>query len=658
MKFLSNTHHRNIIFILAFLILLIGCWEFLSINQPNIAEPSSSFEVPINIALTPEEEGGRGYFGIRLPIGWTVKDSITYTGVLNGTFIYSSELSDSMETYEPSPVGYYWWIFMGDTLDVLPEGNISFTPLITTDEQTGTFFIDYIISDRIDNFSGYVVHEGPYPISVGAPMILTVTNTNDSGEGSLRQAIADVSCNGEILFDLSYPATILLDTTLVLDRSLNIKGPDSGILTISGNNRNRVFYFNENLNIGISNMTIANGNFDYGDGGGIYCNNSKFNLNNVIVEFNSAHSNGGGIYCWNSEISLNNVIIANSHVYSKGGGIYLGFCESDLSNVTITNNIGHLEGGGIYSIHSELNLVNVKADNNDHGGIYSIASQFNCTNVTINNNIDDGGSRGLGSAIESYKSNFVLLNSTLSQNTAYSGGGGIYCSDSSNLTLINTIVWGNNPKEILFSASGVQNSATITYSDIQGGENGIFTYNNGTVHWMEGNIDEDPLFVGSGDYPFTLLSSSPCIDAGNPDTTYNDPEDPNNPGYALWPAMGTLRNDMGAYGGPNAASWIIVGIEDDETEELQTPTVFELSQNYPNPFNPSTTIQYSIKERSSVELVLYDILGRQVVVLVNEEQDAGYYKIKFNAGRLASGIYLYRLRAGDFVETKKMVLMK
>jgi len=99
----------------------------------------------------------------------------------------------------------------------------------------------------------------------------------------------------------------------------------------------------------------------------------------------------------------------------------------------------------------------------------------------------------------------------------------------------------------------------------------------------------------------------------------------------------------------------ISGIEDQQSEIV---TEYRLEQCYPNPFNPSTTIQYSIKERSSVELILYDILGRQVEILVKEEQDAGYYKLNFNAGRLASGVYLYRIQAGDFIQTKKMVLMK
>jgi hypothetical protein len=93
-----------------------------------------------------------------------------------------------------------------------------------------------------------------------------------------------------------------------------------------------------------------------------------------------------------------------------------------------------------------------------------------------------------------------------------------------------------------------------------------------------------------------------------------------------------------------------------EREEI--PIEYALEQNYPNPFNPTTTIQYSVMKRSTIQLVLYDILGREVEILVNKEQDAGHYNIDFNAGNLASGVYLYKLKAGDFVETKKMVLMK
>jgi probable HAF family extracellular repeat protein len=91
---------------------------------------------------------------------------------------------------------------------------------------------------------------------------------------------------------------------------------------------------------------------------------------------------------------------------------------------------------------------------------------------------------------------------------------------------------------------------------------------------------------------------------------------------------------------------------------LLTPTEFNLAQNYPNPFNPVTTIQYSIAQRSSVLLKVYDVLGNEVSTLVNEEKERGVYAVNFDASLLASGIYLYRLRAGSFVETKKMILLR
>jgi len=85
---------------------------------------------------------------------------------------------------------------------------------------------------------------------------------------------------------------------------------------------------------------------------------------------------------------------------------------------------------------------------------------------------------------------------------------------------------------------------------------------------------------------------------------------------------------------------------------------YELSQNYPNPFNPSTLIKYQIPELSFVTLKVYDVLGKEVVNLVNKEKSIGSYKVEFNAISLPSGIYFYQLQAGSFVETKKMVLMK
>jgi len=92
-----------------------------------------------------------------------------------------------------------------------------------------------------------------------------------------------------------------------------------------------------------------------------------------------------------------------------------------------------------------------------------------------------------------------------------------------------------------------------------------------------------------------------------------------------------------------------------ETENINN---FSLSQNYPNPFNPSTKISYSIAAAGIVSLKIYDILGREVSTLVNEEKPVGRYEVNFNASQLASGVYFYQIKAGDFVQTKKLMLLK
>jgi hypothetical protein len=85
---------------------------------------------------------------------------------------------------------------------------------------------------------------------------------------------------------------------------------------------------------------------------------------------------------------------------------------------------------------------------------------------------------------------------------------------------------------------------------------------------------------------------------------------------------------------------------------------FRLEQNYPNPFNPSTTIRYVLPYRSHVTLTVYNMLGQQVAQIVNGEVDAGNHDVQFNASNLASGVYFYRIQAGNFVESKALLLVK
>lgn len=99
-------------------------------------------------------------------------------------------------------------------------------------------------------------------------------------------------------------------------------------------------------------------------------------------------------------------------------------------------------------------------------------------------------------------------------------------------------------------------------------------------------------------------------------------------------------------------------IKEDDTKTL-IPTHYSLSQNFPNPFNPITKINFDLPIDSKVKLIVYDLLGREVIRLINDElRSAGSYTLKFDGSNLSSGIYFLKIQAGDFVATKKMVLLK
>jgi len=168
------------------------------------------------------------------------------------------------------------------------------------------------------------------------------------------------------------------------------------------------------------------------------------------------------------------------------------------------------------------------------------------------------------------------------------------------------------------------------------------------------NIFMDPLFrdPANGDYHLQSmtdpqcgdLNDSPCIDAGDP--TIED--------IILdcdW-GLGTIFSDMGAFGGGDST---MLEIRD------FAPTIPErhfLSQNYPNPFNAQTTVNYILHVTARVRIDVYDLLGRQVRTLLDEFRQAGTHSIIFDASGLSSGVYFYRLRTGETIETKRMLLLK
>ncbi len=120
----------------------------------------------------------------------------------------------------------------------------------------------------------------------------------------------------------------------------------------------------------------------------------------------------------------------------------------------------------------------------------------------------------------------------------------------------------------------------------------------------------------------------------------------------------TIYVDEGNDGTIDDTLYIANTVDVEYEGNLLTPNEYNLAQNFPNPFNPTTTIRYSIPQRSNVSLKVYDVLGNEIATLVNEEKVSGVYTATFDASTLASGMYLYRLQAGNFVETKKMILLR
>ncbi|MBT8380687.1 MAG: T9SS type A sorting domain-containing protein [Ignavibacteria bacterium] len=126
-----------------------------------------------------------------------------------------------------------------------------------------------------------------------------------------------------------------------------------------------------------------------------------------------------------------------------------------------------------------------------------------------------------------------------------------------------------------------------------------------------------------------------------------------NSGWIYGGGGGTLthifRTTNGGVGG-------LVSVEDNQSKFKINNYILE--QNYPNPFNPNTTIKYQIPELSFTTIKVYDVLGNEVATLINEELSAGEYENEFDATDLTSGIYFYQLLTGEFIQTKKMVLLK
>jgi photosystem II stability/assembly factor-like uncharacterized protein len=216
---------------------------------------------------------------------------------------------------------------------------------------------------------------------------------------------------------------------------------------------------------------------------------------------------------------------------------------------------------------------------------------------------------------------------------------GVYFSKASNCWVVGSSTYFGGPRTMVaHTTNGGSNWDTLSFPS---------GYGSGKIFFIN---DTDGFIVGqSYDYKTT--------DGGNAWIQIDYPSDILDM-FFLNEGLGWAVGYNGRifkYFDPN------VGIEDENY--FVNPGGYNLFQNYPNPFNPSTKIKYSIppvgtQRTVSVQLKVFDILGNRIATLVNQEQPAGRYEVEFNAGQLSSGIYFYQLKAGDFIQTNKMILLK
>ena len=382
----------------------------------------------------------------------------------------------------------------------------------------------------------------------------------------------------------------------------------------------------------------------------------QMNIYNIDYHDNDYSNYGTGfrIIAYSGS-TINNIIVENNEL-GYCDALYLRFCDSvNFKDIIVKNNHSdHYSSSINLSSSSDviMDRVIIEGNVNENGG--PMLNLYNTENIIITNAlIKDNISNGDFSMIYISDSSLYIINSTIINNT--NNCGAIITSLYNSMLepyLINTILYGNEIAQIQLGRPSIRSRILhVNHCDIEDGEEGVILNDGALLYWEEGNIDEDPLFTGLEPYPYTIMGSSPCIDAGTLDfpVYFEMPETD----LAGNPRISGDGIDLGCY------EYQYPNTDNDEVVVENIEMIC-----YPNPFNPETTINFNLLESvSNVSIKIYNVKGQLVQKLLDSEMDKGAHQVVWKGDNISgsqagSGIYFYQLKAGDITETRKMMLIK
>ena len=562
--------------------------------------------------------------------------SITFSGEERSNIYYNVSLNQRIgsDIFTTSPIEV-----IVDTFTVLQPNEYHASPLAYFTFDVLNFVYEQIDADFYVSPSGDDANDGMTPETP----LKTIMHAGERILGTSEQprtifladGVYSPSSTGEF-----FPVYLRAHISLVGESELGV--------VLDGELSSNVISIGDMNDEQVSNMTITGG-----QGQGILCQNSSPRLKNLTIHDNS----GTGILCESSNPQMEHL---NIHDNSASGLIIRDQSRPEIKHVTISANqwvgIGITNGSsvrmdsldinenissGIFCSWSELILTNASILNNGADGIALNASPNSLLDrVIIAGNADHG--------VSCAESNPILTSITIADNGRY----GLRIAGSAHPMLTNSIAWNNSNGTISFLGVGDPGSLLVAHSALEGGSlGGIFDGGYYTIDWSEGNTNIDPLFVDQENGDYSLQEGSPCINTGTSffvwagDTIVNIPDSTYQGGEV----------DMGCFESPYSTVSISL--------EHQLPLKFSLDQNYPNPFNPSTTIRYELPHQSDVQIIVYDVLGQIVATLVSENQAAGYGSVQWDGKdklghQVSTGMFLYVIHAGEFTQTRKMLLLK